>query len=258
MGQTERFVQTVKTMIKKSKDPYKSMLDYRNSPLEGIGLSPAQLHLGRRLKSNLPATATALKPAVNPANIVRKGHMKRQSRQKYYYNKQFAGKSLKKLNTGDTIMIDKHDSKLVPGSVIKQHSTPRSYIVETLGGKKLRRNRRHLKQTGANFREEEYIPEYIVPTGNNSLLNQSTSQQLVSQQSASQQSPSHQSSSQQTNDNLSSQSTHTSQSVQSESQERRYETRSGRSVKPPNRYGDFVFDGKVNAIKEEKVSEIFV
>ena len=41
MGQTERYVQTVKNMIKKSKDPYQAMLDYRNTPLEGINLSPA-------------------------------------------------------------------------------------------------------------------------------------------------------------------------------------------------------------------------
>ena len=38
MGQTERYVQSVKNMIKKSKDPYQAMLDYRNSPLEGINL----------------------------------------------------------------------------------------------------------------------------------------------------------------------------------------------------------------------------
>ena len=151
MGQMERYVQTVKNMIKKSEDPYQAMLDYRNSPLESINLSPAQLHLGRRLKSNLPASAAALKPAIS-ATRVRKGHMKRQNRQQFYYNKQFAGKTLKPLDPGDKVMIDKYDSKkLVPGTAVKKHSTPRSYIVETLGGKELRRNRRHLKQTGALF-----------------------------------------------------------------------------------------------------------
>ena len=149
-GQTERYVQTVKNMIKKNKNPYQAMLDYRNSPLENIGLSPAQLHLGRRLKSNLPASAAALKPAVD-TSLVQKGHVNRQNKQQYYYNKQFAGKSLKNLNPGDTVMIDKYGQKFVPGTVVKKHSTPRSYIVETLGGKKLRRTRRHLKQTRAKF-----------------------------------------------------------------------------------------------------------
>ena len=51
MGKTKRYIQTVKNMIRKSKDPNQFMLDYRNSPLEQIGLSPAQLHLGRRLNS---------------------------------------------------------------------------------------------------------------------------------------------------------------------------------------------------------------
>lgn len=76
MGQTERYVQTVKNMIRKSKDPYQSMLDYRNLPLEQTGLSPAQLHLGRRLKSNLPVTTAALKPAVSPENV-RNGQRKK-------------------------------------------------------------------------------------------------------------------------------------------------------------------------------------
>ena len=77
MGQTERYVQTVKNMIRKSKDQYQSMLDYTNSPLEQIGLSPAQQPTGRRLKSNIPATTAALKPAVSPENV-RTGHRKRQ------------------------------------------------------------------------------------------------------------------------------------------------------------------------------------
>jgi hypothetical protein len=58
-GQAERFVQTVKNLIKKSKDPYKALLDYRNTLLERIELSRAQLQIGRRLKSSLP-TSSAL------------------------------------------------------------------------------------------------------------------------------------------------------------------------------------------------------
>ena len=118
MGKTERYIQTVKNMIRKSKDPYQFMLDYRNTPLEQIGLSPAQLHLGRRLKSNQPATTAALKPAVSPENV-RNGHRKRQNKQQYYYNKQFVGRPLRNLKPGDTVMIDKYDSKLVSGTVVK-------------------------------------------------------------------------------------------------------------------------------------------
>ena len=47
-GEVERAVQTVKTLLKKGADPYQALLDYRNTPLEGINLSPAQLLMGRR------------------------------------------------------------------------------------------------------------------------------------------------------------------------------------------------------------------
>ena len=55
-GQAERTVQTVKRLLVKAKDPYKALLDYRNSPLD-TGFSPAQLFLGRRLKTTLPTTS---------------------------------------------------------------------------------------------------------------------------------------------------------------------------------------------------------
>ena len=61
-GQAERFAQTVKNLIKKSKDPYKALLDYRNTLLERNELSPAQLQVGRRLKSSLPTSSVLLEP----------------------------------------------------------------------------------------------------------------------------------------------------------------------------------------------------
>ena len=47
--------------MKEAKDPYKALLNYRNTPLEGIGLSPAQLLMDRRLKISLPTHADLLK-----------------------------------------------------------------------------------------------------------------------------------------------------------------------------------------------------
>lgn len=65
-GQSERAIQTVKNLLKKAQesqsDPYIALLEYRNSPLEGVKLSPAQLLMGRRLKTKLPTSAQLLKP----------------------------------------------------------------------------------------------------------------------------------------------------------------------------------------------------
>ena len=40
---------------------------------------------------------------------------------------------------------------------------------------------------------------------------------------------------------------------QSDSQEKRFETRSGRAIKMPSKYGDFFLDGKVNIITEQQL-----
>lgn len=64
--QAERTVQTVKNMLKKAQsssgDPYIALLEYCNMPIEGVGFSPAQLLMGRRLKSKLPVSTTPLTP----------------------------------------------------------------------------------------------------------------------------------------------------------------------------------------------------
>ncbi|XP_062594195.1 uncharacterized protein K02A2.6-like [Saccostrea cucullata] len=61
-GQAERMVQTVKRLLKKNTDPYKALMDYRNTEIQGLGQSPSQMFLGRRLKTNLPIAADLLRP----------------------------------------------------------------------------------------------------------------------------------------------------------------------------------------------------
>ncbi|CAC5421137.1 unnamed protein product [Mytilus coruscus] len=64
-GLAEKFVQSVKKMLSKSKqdgkDPYIAMLKYRNTPLENLD-SPAQLLMNRRLRTTIPTIKNRLKP----------------------------------------------------------------------------------------------------------------------------------------------------------------------------------------------------
>ena len=53
-GQAERTVRTVKKMLKQSTDPYLAILNYRATPLPWCKLSPAELLMGRRLKTQVP------------------------------------------------------------------------------------------------------------------------------------------------------------------------------------------------------------
>lgn len=57
--QNQQVIQTMKILLKKAqeRDLYLALLEYRNAPLDGVKLSPAQLLMGKRLKTKLPATA---------------------------------------------------------------------------------------------------------------------------------------------------------------------------------------------------------
>ena len=75
----ESLVKTVKNMMKKAEDRgdfQKSLMIYRSAPLQN-GLSPAQMLMGRRIRSNLPVNEDLLTP--KGAHKVRKaqGHLYR-------------------------------------------------------------------------------------------------------------------------------------------------------------------------------------
>ncbi|XP_050548212.1 uncharacterized protein K02A2.6-like, partial [Daktulosphaira vitifoliae] len=57
-GQAEKTVSTCKKILKKSEEKKSNLdiflLNYRNTPIEDLGLSPAQLLMSRRLKDKLP------------------------------------------------------------------------------------------------------------------------------------------------------------------------------------------------------------
>ena len=66
-------MQTLKQLMKKAKaeckDPYLSLLELRNTPVDGLAI-PAKLSMSRRLRSLIPCTEKHLRPVViNPAQI---------------------------------------------------------------------------------------------------------------------------------------------------------------------------------------------
>ena len=121
-GEAERAVQTIENLLKKVQDPYKALLNYRNTPLDGIGLSPAQILIGRRLKTSLPTNAELLKPHGAPEI---KQHLQRiKEREKFFYDKH-CHKELPPLAKGDKVTL-KQDKKWVQATVFNNHHTPRS------------------------------------------------------------------------------------------------------------------------------------
>ena len=65
-GKAENAVKAVKCLFTKCRESgqseYLALLDWRNTPSEGIDTSPAKRFLGRRCKMLLPLTGTLLHP----------------------------------------------------------------------------------------------------------------------------------------------------------------------------------------------------
>ena len=60
-GEVESAVQTAKSILKNEKDQAKALLAYRSTPL-ACGYSPAQLLMGKNIRSTVPTFPAHLKP----------------------------------------------------------------------------------------------------------------------------------------------------------------------------------------------------
>jgi len=145
-GQAERSIQTVKNLFRKAEesqsDPHVAMLNYRATPLSDSDKSPAELLFNRRLRTKLPVPNGKLVPTFAEEN--RPQLVERQQKYKTVYDRH--ARDLPSLHPGDVVRVQRH-GQLVKGEVVSQHASPRSYVVKTEGGSTLRRNRRHLVRT---------------------------------------------------------------------------------------------------------------
>uniref|UniRef100_A0A672Q3W0 Integrase catalytic domain-containing protein n=1 Tax=Sinocyclocheilus grahami TaxID=75366 RepID=A0A672Q3W0_SINGR len=141
-GKAEKGVHIVKLLLKKAvdsrSDPYLALLNYRASPLEH-GVSPAEILMGRRLRTTLPCLTSPIK---NKYLKRKQQHLKQ--RQKANYDK--ASKSLEPLSNNDTVRLEDHSTWSTRATVLDEVN-PRSYTVRTEDGQILRRNRRSLLKT---------------------------------------------------------------------------------------------------------------
>ena len=145
-GEAERYVQTIKNVLKKSNDPCYALLEYRTTPLSGVGYSPAQLLMGRRLNTKLPMSKNMLKPTVVNWQKVKEGIEENQWSQKKYYDK--GTKPLVELTPGESVRVWKEkDGLWKPGVVQKVADEPRSYWIKGNDGSVLRRNRNVIRKT---------------------------------------------------------------------------------------------------------------
>ena len=182
-GLAERYVRICKDILNKARDtgtpPLMCLLEYRNTPVDNLA-SPAQLLMGRRLRSSLPTYSKRLEPKVITPSTVMTKRADLQRKQKSYYDR--TTRPLRPLQKGDNVRVQKENGQWKP-AVITQCGKHRSYTVKTSTGAVLRRNRRHLKpdntllkQQGQNGQTSTYLhfpdeqgenfPEYPLPDEN--------------------------------------------------------------------------------------------
>ena len=154
-GKAESSVKTVKQLFKKAdrdgKDPWLSLLDYRNTPTEGIGDSPAQRLMSRRTQPLLPTASSLLRPKVS-AHSTEKLERKRQ-KAKFYHDRHV--KQLPELEIGQEVRIAplRKNQTWKPATCVEKLSD-RSYVVQA-GNETLRRNRQFLRPAAESSTPEK-------------------------------------------------------------------------------------------------------
>ena len=130
----------MKSLWRKNENKNKALLDYRATPIPGIGLSPSQLCMDRRLRTTLPMATGLLKPETYNAQEIKRSFQKAKDKQKYHYDRH-GTRELPPLKPGDRVRVKpEHGSKeWKEATVVQSHASPRSYVVDT-GSRGIRRN----------------------------------------------------------------------------------------------------------------------
>ena len=139
-------VQTVKNCLKKSKElkqnPQLALLALRTTPVDNILPSPAELLFNRKIQHQLPQVIQHN----SKAEEVKLRLLDRQAVQKRFYDN--GTRELPPLIPNQQVAIQDTNSGLwSPAKVVRHSEEPRSYVVETTDGATRRRNRRHLKDS---------------------------------------------------------------------------------------------------------------
>jgi transposase InsO family protein len=141
-GFIERTIQTVKATLKKAKqsniDADMALLCIRTTPVDSVIPSPAELLNGRKLPIKIRNNA-------HNKEEVRERLSERQESQKRYHDTPGV-RDLVPLSVEQHVTVQNKDTGTWSPAVVKEVcAEPRSYLVETPNGNKLRRNQSHLR-----------------------------------------------------------------------------------------------------------------
>ena len=148
-GFIERQVQTIKQLLKKSirsgSDFELALLHWRATPINSKIPSPAQLLLGRRVKSTI---ISKVENSLSDKEEIRNQLIQRQQAQKMYFDRHALKQDLPPLYRGQHVRLQHPTSgSWEPATIQSTTDDPRSYIVHQANGQVVRRNRQHIRET---------------------------------------------------------------------------------------------------------------
>ena len=153
-GKAENAVKTVKRLFSRCRDSgyseYLALLDFNNTPTEGVGLSPSQRLFGRRCRTSLPVTKKLLRPRYSTEHE-RKRMTECKQKQARYYNK--STRQLPELSEGETVHVKCPGEKTWTKGTCVRKVAQRSYDVQAENAT-YRRNRRHILTSKADSGDE--------------------------------------------------------------------------------------------------------
>ena len=125
-GKAESAVKIAKSLLRKSQasalNPYKALLDQRNTPTVGMTTSPSQRLLNRRTRTEIPMKGTLLAPNI-AENVLEEKAIKTKKSEIYCDQNP---KDLSELKTGEAIRFKPEG--LVKGQKWKKDSVIKSWI----------------------------------------------------------------------------------------------------------------------------------
>ena len=121
-----------------------ALLSCHTTPLPWCHLSPAELLMGRQLKTNVPQIKDHYIPKwPHLINHLKEAHQKYRDAQSKHYNRRHRVRTSPILPDDTAVWVQNGNSQ-EPGNIVRSASTPRSYIVSMPRGE-VRRNRIYLR-----------------------------------------------------------------------------------------------------------------
>ena len=134
----------MKNLLRKAEDSgndvFIALLEYRASPLDGVGLSSAQLLMNRQLRTKLPTAPELLKPLPIPSQKAQLD--KRQEAQKYYHDKHAV--VLPEIEKDEIVRMRNPNTAKWEPAIVQEDLGNRSFRLRNDRGRIYRRNREHI------------------------------------------------------------------------------------------------------------------